>query len=89
MRYPRFACPACGQLVASLYACAIYVSALDARGRRHQYAYLRRHTDTTGQRCPADTTGPLATVVASRGRGRGRREKGRYPEKFSPRGPPL
>ncbi len=59
--YPRFHCPECGRLVASVYR-EVHVSVPDGRGRRHQYAYLRRHKGVGGGTCPADTTGSLATI---------------------------
>ncbi len=52
----------CGRSVASLYRDAVHVSLPDASGRRHEYAYLRRHQGLDGQRCPTDTA-HLATIL--------------------------
>lgn len=68
--FPRFDCPTCGRSVASLYRDAIFGSVPDASGRRFQYAYLRSHRSPSGEPCPTDTTGPLATTLGGRRRRR-------------------
>ncbi len=63
--WPRFTCPTCGRSVAALHRDPIHVSLPDANGRRHQYAYLRRHNGLDRQPCPTDTVG-LATILPAK-----------------------
>lgn len=61
--WPRFDCPTCGRSIASVYRDgAIHVSLPDDSGRRHQYAYLRRHKRPGGQPCPNDVA-RLPTII--------------------------
>ena len=60
--WPRFTCPTCGRSIASVYRDPLHVSLPDDSGRRHEYAYLRRHKGPDGQPCPTDTA-HVATII--------------------------